>query len=159
MLTSFCALLTLSLPQATLEQGFTTLFDGKTLAGWTEKGGRYDGDAVWTIEDGCIVGRQGPNGEGGLLYTEKAYSCFELRLDVKLDHPFDSGVFLRMVPPGENRKGAQVTLDWREDGQIGALYSDGYVQENPEGAKLFRKDEWNELVVRCTGFDMHVDPW
>lgn len=156
MLTPFLALLAL-VPQAPVEQGFTSLFDGKTLTGWTEKGGRYDGDAVWTIEDGCIVGRQGPNGEGGLLYTEKAYSCFELRLDVKLDHPFDSGVFLRMVPPSENRKGAQVTLDWRDDGQIGALYSDGYVQENPEGAKLFKKDEWNELVVRCTGFDLRVE--
>lgn len=150
------ALLVLSVPQ-TPEKGFTALFDGKTLAGWTEKGGRYDGDAVWTIEDGCIVGRQGPNGEGGLLYTEKAYSCFELRLEVKLDHPFDSGVFLRMVPPSENRKGAQLTLDWRDDGQIGALYSDGYVQENPEGEQLFKKDEWNELVVRCTGFDMRVE--
>jgi hypothetical protein len=112
---------------------------------------------VWTVEEGCIVGRQGPNGEGGLLYTEQAYSCFELRLDVMLDHPFDSGVFLRMVPPSENKKGAQLTLDWRDDGQIGALYSDGYVQENPEGGRLFQKDAWNELVVRCTGFDMRVE--
>ena len=31
------------------------LFDGKTLAGW-----KPDGKAVWTVENGCIVGVQGP---------------------------------------------------------------------------------------------------
>ena len=137
-------------------QGFTPLFDGQSLAGWTETGGRYDGDADWRVEDGCIVGRQGPKGEGGLLYTEKSYSCFELRLEVQLDTPFDSGVFLRMVPPSTNQKGAQVTLDWREDGEIGAIYADGYLQHNEGGKARFHKDAWNYLTVRCTGFDMHI---
>jgi hypothetical protein len=141
-------------PQA--ESGFTPLFDGRSLAGWTESGGRYDGDADWRVEHGCIVGRQGPNGEGGLLYTEKEYSSFELRLEVQLDQPFDSGVFVRMVPPERNQKGAQVTLDWREGGEIGAIYADGYLQHNETGALRFRKDEWNELRVRCTGFDMRI---
>ena len=31
------------------------LFDGTSLDGWTTKGGRYDGGAVWTVEDGVIV--------------------------------------------------------------------------------------------------------
>jgi hypothetical protein len=61
-----------------------------------------------------------------------------------------------MVPPARKQKGAQVTLDWREEGEIGAIYADGYLQHNPEGAARFRKDAWNELRVRCTGFDMHL---
>jgi hypothetical protein len=143
-----------ALPQT--EPGYTPLFDGRTLAGWTERGGRYDGDADWRVEDGCLVGRQGPNGEGGLLYTERTYTSFELRLEVKLDHPFDSGVFLRMRPPETGQKGAQLTLDWREGGEIGAIYADGFLQHNEAGAKHFRRDEWNDLRVRCTGFDMHL---
>ena len=138
------------------EPGFVSLFDGQSLAGWVTRGGHYDGDARWKVEDGCIVGRQGPNGEGGLLYTERRYASFELRLEVKLDYPFDSGVFLRMAPQG---KGAQVTLDWREDGEIGALYSDGFLQHNEGGKARFRRDEWNQLAVRCTGFDMHIEAW
>jgi hypothetical protein len=138
------------------QAGFVELFDGKTLQGWVTRGGRYDGNARWSVEDGCIVGRQGAGGEGGLLYTEKRYTSFELRLEVRLDHPFDSGVFLRMAPEG---KGAQVTLDWREDGEIGAIYSDGFLAHNPGGAARFERDEWNELRVRCTGFDMHVEAW
>jgi len=146
--------LTLSpLPQ---EDGFVALFDGKTLDGWVTRGGRYDGDASWSVEDGCIVGRQGPGGEGGLLYTARRHASFELRLEVKLDHPFDSGVFVHMAPEG---KGAQLTLDWREDGEIGGVYSDGYLQHNPDGARLFRADEWNDLRVRCTGFDLHLEAW
>ena len=138
------------------EPGFTRLFDGKTLAGWVTRGGHYDGDARWTVEDGCIVGRQGENGAGGLLYTERRYASFELRLEVRLDHPFDSGVFVRMAP---EKKGAQVTLDWRDDGEIGAIYSDAFLQHTPEGAAHFRRDEWNDLRVRCTGFDMHIEVW
>ncbi len=138
------------------EPGFMPLFDGETLQGWVTRGGRYDGDAEWTVEEGCLVGRQKPDGTGGLLYTERPYTSFELRLEVRLDHPFDSGVFLRMEP---ERKGAQVTLDWREDGQIGAIYSDGYLRENPGGKELFHADEWNELRVRCTGFDMRIEAW
>ena len=143
------------LPQADAS-AFVQIFDGASLSGWVTRGGRYDGNARWSVEDGCIVGRQGPGGEGGLLYTEKRYTSFELSLEVKLDHPFDSGVFLRMAPEG---KGAQVTLDWREDGEIGAIYSDGFLAHNPDGAARFRRDEWNELRVRCTGFDMHVQAW
>src|SRR5262245_66363172 len=139
-----------------VEPGFVPLFDGRTLTGWVERGGRYDGDADWRVEDGCIVGRQGPNGEGGLLYTERLYASCELRLEVKLDYPFDSGVFLRMVP---DAKGAQVTLDWRDEGEIGAIYSDGFLAHNEAAKARFLRDEWNDLRVRCTGFDMRIEVW
>ena len=50
------------------------LFDGTTLEGWTTTGGRYDGKADWSVEDGAITGREGPGGEGGLIYTEAEYA-------------------------------------------------------------------------------------
>ena len=136
--------------------GWVELFDGETLAGWTTRGGRYDGDARWTVEDGAIVGREGPDGQGGLLYTEDLYTAFELELEVAIDHPFDSGVFLRMTP---DEQGAQVTLDHRPGGEIGAIYSDGFLLHNEAGARLFRSDEWNHLRVRSTGFDFRIQAW
>lgn len=140
--------------QGSVEPGFVALFDGRTLDGWVTRGGRYDGDARWSVEDGCIVGRQGPNGEGGLLYTAQRHASFEIALEVKLDYPFDSGVFVRMAPEG---KGAQVTLDWRDDGEIGAIYSDGFLAHNETAKARFEKDAWNALEIRCTGFDMRIE--
>jgi len=153
------ALLALCPAPAGDEPGFRPLFDGKSLSGWVTRGGRYDGAARWTVEDGCLVGRQGPSGEGGLLYTDKPYASFELRLETKLDFPFDSGVFVRMVPPERELKGAQVTLDWHDDGEIGAIYADGFLQHCEAGKAKFKKDEWNDLRVRCTGFDMRLEFW
>ena len=126
------------------------------LAAWTTTGGRYDGAAVWSVEDGALVGRTGPNGEGGLLYTRRRYASFELELETKIDHPFDSGVFVRMTP---DLKGAQVTLDHRPGGEIGGVYSDGWLQHAPEGAEAFREGEWNHVRVRCTGFDLRLEAW
>ena len=128
------------------------LFDGRTLDGWVTTGGRYDGDAAWTVEDGAIVGRT-KEGRGGLLYTDRPYTEFVLKLQVRTDWPFDSGVFLRMAPRG---KGAQVTLDTRDDGEIGAIYADGFLRHNPNGVKLWKKDAWNDLEVRCTGERMRI---
>ncbi|MEO0481491.1 MAG: DUF1080 domain-containing protein [Planctomycetota bacterium] len=132
------------------------LFDGETLNGFTETGGRYDGTAKWSVEDGLIVGRPGDNRAGGLLYTEQRWHSFDFTFETKIDWPFDSGVFVRMSPDG---KGAQVTLDWRPNGEIGGIYSDGWLEHRPEGASKFGRDAWNECRVRCTGDDLHLEFW
>lgn len=136
----------------------TSLFDGATLKGWTPKGGRYDGTARWTVEDGVIVGRQGPNRSGGLLYTEQSYGDFIVSFETMIDWPFDSGLFVRMVPrPGP--KGGQITLDYRPGGQVGAVYADGFLAQNKTAIKKWKKGEWNRVTVRCSGPDMHLTAW
>lgn len=140
------------------ELGDRVLFDGESLDGWVTKGGRYDGTARWTVEEGAIVGRQGERKSGGLIYTGRAYENFIVSFDTWIDYPFDSGVFLRMVPRGGG-KGAQVTIDYREGGEVGGIYADGYLQHNTEGKARFERDAWNHMVVRCTGADMHLTAW
>ncbi|MAB79677.1 MAG: hypothetical protein CMJ89_10040 [Planctomycetes bacterium] len=142
------------------EPGFETLFDGNSLTGWRTAGGRYEGTAEWSVVEGCIVGREGPDGASGYLYTNRNYTSFDLRFEVFLEYPFDSGVFCRMTPRDQgDKKGAQITLDYRPNGQIGAVYSDGYLQENETGKAHYKRGEWNDLRVRCTGFDMHLEFW
>ena len=144
--------------QSSMEAEFESLFDGSTLEGWVTEGGRYDGNARWTVEDGVLTGREGPNRAGGLIYTERSYTNFIFECDAKVDYPFDSGIFLRMVPPGGG-KGAQVTLDYRSDGEVGAIYADGFLFHNVTGKDKFRRDEWNRFRVRCTGRDMWIQVW
>jgi hypothetical protein len=129
------------------------LFDGKTLEGWVTKGGRYDGDAAWTVEDGALTGRVNEKGEGGLIYTAESFAEFDFSCDARMDFPFDSGIFLRMAPAG---RGAQVTLDFRPDGEIAAIYSDGFLAHNETAKAKFKADDWNHVEVRCTGADMHI---
>jgi hypothetical protein len=147
-------------PAAVPRTGAVALFDGKTLAGWTTAGGRYDGPARWTVEDGCLVGRTTEAGEGGLIYTDRCYHSFDLELSVQMDWPFDSGVFLRMLPPASGRKGLQVTLDHRPGGEIVAVYADGLLEHNEAGAVHYRRGEWNRVRVRAAGgARCHVQAW
>ena len=148
------------LPSLSTGGDWVELFDGKSLDGWTTTGGRYDGKAEWTIEDGAIVGREGAGGSGGLIYTEKEYENFEVEFDAWISYPFDSGIFPRMTPRSEgNKQGAQITIDYRPGGEVGAIYSDGFYQHNWAGSDKFKRDEWNHFKMRCVGTPMHLMCW
>jgi hypothetical protein len=77
-------------------EGFTPLFNGKTLEGWVvNKGGNMD---RWGAEDGVIFTK---GGGGGWLMTEKEYGDFELRLEYKVPEKGNSGVGLRSPLEGD----------------------------------------------------------
>src|SRR5256885_422571 len=71
---------------ATAEPGFTSLFDGQTLNGWTLVGKHGDG---YGVKDGAIYCAKGG---GGNLFTEKEFSDFVLRLEFKLEDGSNNGV-------------------------------------------------------------------
>jgi hypothetical protein len=64
------------------EQGFIPLFNGKDLTGWK---GNPD---LWSVKDGAITGETKPDTKLGhntfLVYTNKEFSDFELRLSYKI---------------------------------------------------------------------------
>jgi hypothetical protein len=133
-------------------EGFRSLFDGKTLKGWTPKpraqaagpgkggkGGKA-GQAPsqdpsyeralksrgrWTVQDGIIVGEQDPpaSGFGGYLVSDEAFGDFELLIDARPDWAVDTGVLVRTVPAGN--VGYQILIDHRKDGGIGSFYGNG----------------------------------
>lgn len=127
------------------------LFDERTLSGWHAEprvyGRAYPGGpelsemqaqlgfelpvepekhpAVWTVEDGVIVGRQDApgSGYGGYLVTDEAYGDFELTLEARPDWPADTGIMIRRRPG--DWAGFQVLLDHREHGGIGGFFGNG----------------------------------
>lgn len=140
---------------------FVSIFDGETLEGWERHMG-LPGEQVggkWEVVDGAIVGDQDPPGHGGFLVTTEEYGDFELALETKLDYPVDSGIFLRV---GEDGKSHQVTLDYREGGDIGAIYlpwTQGSVMSNPDGVDHFEENVWNDLRVRIEGEPSRIRFW
>jgi hypothetical protein len=143
------------------EEGFISLFDGETLDGWWKHTGvpEFHVGGKWEVIDGCLVGDQDPPGRGGFLATKEKYSDYIIRLEVNLDYPSDSGIFLRM---GEDGKSHQVTLDNRPGGDFGAIYlpwTQAMVHANPDGIKAFRQNEWNDVEVHIEGEPSRIRCW
>src|SRR3954447_11464102 len=113
-----CHLPAFAQPPDPSEEGFTPLFDGKTLDGWhtnRQKIGHGTGGG-WAVEDGAITGEQNPPGNGGMLMTDKEFGDFDLMLELNPDWGIDTGVFLRA-----NEQGVcfQVYVDYHEKGNVG----------------------------------------
>jgi hypothetical protein len=119
------------------EEGFTALFNGKDLTGWTYRGSRdrLDGktetpDGRVAVEDGVIVMREKDrDGKGGIKVIDtvtKYGGGFTLRLEFKAGLKADSGVYVR---------GPQLQVrDFIRRGEHKHL-------------KKFKNDGWNELEV------------
>src|SRR6476620_5313065 len=75
------------------EEGFKSIFDGKTLEGWQGGKGAYE------VQDGAIVCLK--EGKGGNLYTEKEYANFVLRFEFKLTPGANNGIGIRAPKEGD----------------------------------------------------------
>ena len=91
---------------------WATLFNGKDIEGWEQKGG----EAVYKVEDGCLVGTTKPRTPNTFLCPPKSYGDFELTFDVKCDEDLNSGVQIRSIssadeiPAGLSEKDATKRL-------------------------------------------------
>src|SRR5512143_2376070 len=63
------------------EDAWVTLFDGKSTAGWVQRGGA----AAYTVEDGALVGRTVLGTRNSFLCPPKEYADFVLELEVWVD--------------------------------------------------------------------------
>jgi hypothetical protein len=139
------------------ENGFVPLFDGKTLDGWEQKGGK----AKYTVEDGCILGTSVPNTSNSFLCTKKHYSDFILELEFKVDPGLNSGVQVRSNSLKEYRNGQvhgyQVEIDPSSRAWTGGIYDEGRrgwlftLKDNEAARKAFKPNDWNKLRVECRG--------
>ncbi len=108
--------------------GWTNLFDGKTLDGWK----RLAGNATYNVENGMIAGTTVLNSGNTFLATEKEYGDFILEIDIKLESAKgNSGVQTRSHydPSGHEGMGLvygrQVELDPSDRKWSGGIYDEG----------------------------------
>ena len=164
-----------------VEEGFTPIFDGKTLDGW-------DGDPdLWDVHDGVIYGK---TKEGQLtrnqfiIWRGAEPENFVLKLQFKMNGG-NSGVQVRSQ---ENEKewghwvmgGYQVDMD-ADDNYTGGVYeerggrgvmpyrgkncfcdadgkfhSDDVFADDANLKKVVKKNDWNDLEIIVEGFDIVV---
>ena len=139
---------------------WTPLFDGKTLEGWRQLGGK----AKYQVEGDTIVGTSVPNTPNSFLCTLKHYGDFVLQYEFKIDGRLNSGVQIRShsLPEYQNGRvhGYQIEIDpdmerkrlWTagiyEEGRRGWLND---LQDNDAAREAFKPNQWNRIKVRAVG--------
>lgn len=166
------------------DDGFVSIFDGKSLKGWhvSSKTGHGKGGR-WVVEDGAITGSQDVPGNGGIVLTDKEYGDFEVVLEMKNDFGPDSGLFLR-----SNEKGQayQAMIDYHANGNLMGVYGEGLSggisvrnfdfkdkvteiapHESPyplpitpaDWPKVWTHGQWNELRAQIVGNPPKITTW
>jgi hypothetical protein len=128
------------------EQGFTRLFDGKTLSGWHLMNG-----AKFVAEDGVIK----LNGGLGWLRSDKQYSDFILRLEFRFMKPKqDGGVFLRSNIEGKNWSSKNYEVQVENTLRMAKIFGAEYELNVDLAQKVLKPvNEWNEYDIKLVG------PW
>lgn len=139
------------------EDGFVSLFDGKSLNGWTLIGGKGPG---YVVQDGILVC---PADGGGNLLTEKEFSNFVLRFEYKLSPGGNNGLGLRAPLKGDIAySGMELQLldDGHEKykGRIKSEQHTGSIYDVIPARTGFQKPagEWNEEEVTANGSKIQV---
>lgn len=133
---------------------WVALFDGETLDGWVQRGG----GAVYTVEEGAIVGETRPNTGNTFLCTEREYGDFVLEFEVKVHRELNSGCQIRShVRENGAVYGYQVEIEAAPRGYSGGIYDENgrgwLAPPTEELAKStpFRPDEWNRYRIEAFG--------
>ncbi|MHC4430842.1 MAG: family 16 glycoside hydrolase [Planctomycetota bacterium] len=154
---------------------WVSLFDGKTLNGWSV----HSGSAKYHVEDGAIVGTTAKGSPNSFLCTDRQYGDFVLEFEVRLDPRLNSGVQIRsliaeadkvLVFSGRDGKarqrrippdrvyGYQVEIATEKSGSSGSIYDEARrafmlasTRSDPAASKAFKDGQWNKFRIECEG--------
>lgn len=140
---------------ATLMAGGESLFDGKTLEGWTVREGE---EWLWRVEDGKIIGGSKMKAvpHNTFITSAKRYQDFELTLQVKVEGKKpNAGIQFR----SERVENHHEMIGYQADvgpGWWGRLYDESRRRKflaplaSKEAAQASREG-WNDYKIRCEG--------
>ena len=122
------------------------LFNGRDLTGW-----EATGNAAWSVENDCLVGRQGPGNAAGDLFTVQEYDDFEVSVTFKMNWPGNSGVWFRYKDPDKSYQ-ADILEYENPKCYAGTLYCPGkmFLSMN-EDPTIVNRDSWNTIKIRAQG--------
>ncbi|WP_372721491.1 DUF1080 domain-containing protein [Novipirellula sp.] len=150
-----------------LSEGFTSLFNGKDLTGWSPKGGT----CTFEANDGVLKGTCVPGSPSTYLSTDKDdYRDFIFTCEMKWEVNGNSGVMFRaQSKTSESKKGVKsetvfgpqaemegITGDRHWSGGIYGQSCGGYfyplwLKEHQEVRAALKKTDWNRLTIMAKG--------
>lgn len=142
--------------------GWVDLFNGKDFTGFKQ----LNGNAPYTVEDGCMVGTSIKGVPNSFMATEQEYGDFILEFEVLVDSTLNSGVQFRSESKPEYNDGRvhgyQCEIDPTDRGWSGGIYDEarrGWLVTNdgkPEAKAAFKKNDWNKYRIEAIGNNIRI---
>jgi len=139
-------------PARAVERGFTPLFDGRSLDGWSIVNPSGPG---YVVRDGLLVC---PSDGGGLLFSDKDYSDFVLRFDVSFDKAGNNGVAIRSARGGDPAYSSGMEIQILDDPdpayadiQPGQHSGSVYMIAPARSRPMKPAGQWNSYEVTAVG--------
>ena len=148
----------ISLISCSFAQEQITLFDGKTLNGWSIKS---EDKQFWSVKDGAIVAHN--NGKNiprsSYLYTEKQYQNFEFRCKFRLTGDEKTGVInsgIQFRTQNKNWKPVGYQADIGGPTWWGGIYEEGGRRQLASAdmdkvLPVIKNNDWNDYRIRVNG--------
>jgi len=159
LLSSVTVLLVLSAVSATDAGEWVSLFDGKSLKGWTQR----NGTATYRVEEETIVGKTNEGSPNSFLCSDKEYGDFELEFEVKVHDALNSGVQIRSQTKGGTKTGrvngpqVEIEASGKDGAEAGYVYGEatgrGWLtpEDRLKPHKFFKDGQWNKFRVVAQG--------
>ena len=148
------------------DQGWISLFDGKSLDGWVQMNGSHS----YTVEDGAIIGRTTQGSHNSFLCSVQEFDNFELECEVMVDTITNQGIqfrsSVRPITEKDNHNwragrvwGPQVEIRQNMgDITTGVLYGEalgtGWLsseEKRENGHDFFIPQGWNKIRLIANG--------
>lgn len=128
---------------AKTEEGWVSLFDGKTLSGWTALEMAGKGTSHWEVKDGVIEG----SGKQSMLFSPLGhYKNFIYRAELKINDKGNSGMYIRTPKEATFVKGYEIQVNSTHTDPIrtGSVYTFVHVYK-----KLVPPDTFFTQEIEC----------
>ncbi len=122
------------------------IFNGKNLKGWVVP----ENNIWWSVADGVLSVKSGPNKKASILWTKKPYKNFVIELEFKFGKgTVDSGIFIRA-----DHEQLQIGISGSLKRDMTAspyIAGKGYPVEAKGVKELLNLDSWNTIKLRAVG--------
>ncbi|RAJ13763.1 3-keto-disaccharide hydrolase [Arenibacter echinorum] len=125
-----------------------SVFNGKNLKGWVAP----ENNIWWSVENGILRAKSGPDKKGSILWTDKEYTDFVIETDFRYDEgTVDTGIFLR-----NDKEQIQMGISGSlKRDMTGSPYIVGkkYPVEAQNVKEILKPNDWNTIkVIAIAGY-------
>ena len=123
-------------------------FNGKNLKGWVAP----ENNTWWTVDNGILTAKSGPEKKGSILWTDKEYTDFVIETDFKYEGgTIDTGIFIR-----DDTQQIQMGISGSlKRDMTGSPYiaGKGYPVEALNVKDILKPKDWNTIkVIAIAGY-------